>query len=127
MTTNEGVKPSGRMDVIKQVKIRGKIKALLWRFVAGMAESASQEDRDQLITDTVDKLIRIDPPGWLTEREVAARYPFTVRWLRRARWEGIGPAFHRTQLGARWSRVYYSTVDIEAFLDTCRVNTKSES
>jgi len=116
---------AAKSPIHAQARARRKIKALLWRFAAGMTENASRNTQDQLVEAAVSVLMRIEPNGWLNEREVAARYPFTVQWLRRARWEGVGPCYHRTQSGVRQSRVYYATADIEDYLATCRVEPKT--
>jgi len=109
----------------KHAKVRSRIRTALWRFAAGMAETDAQDVQDQMVEATVSALMRIEPSGWLNEREVAARYPFTIQWLRRARWEGVGPVYHRTQSGVRQSHVYYAIADIEAYLATCRVEPEA--
>jgi len=101
---------------------REKIQTRLWQ-LANDLEGADRGIRKRLIHEAADAVVRIEPPQWLREKDVAERYPFSLRWLRNARWEGIGPAFHR--IGGRdaiGSRIHYHSVDIEAFLAECRVN-----
>jgi len=107
----------------QQALQREKMSAILWRLIVDI-EDADQTQRKSLVTAAVDKLARHKPPEWLDQRQVAARYPFSLRWLQFARWEGTGPPFHRVQGKHNpRSRVFYHTADIEAFLAQCRINS----
>jgi hypothetical protein len=44
----------------------------------------------------------------LTEKEVIKRYPFSLAWLRRARWEGTSPTF--IKIG---HRVFYPLTELD--------------
>jgi len=91
-------------------------------------EDANKTEREQLVAAAVDKLARHKPPEWLDERQVAARYPFSLRGLQLARREGTGPPFHRIQgKHNQRSRVFYHTADIETFLAQSRIEPHRES
>ena len=47
----------------------------------------------------------------LTEKEVAKRYPFSLAWLRRARWEGTSPPF--LKIG---HRVFYPLIELDKWV-----------
>jgi len=111
-----------RTQIEKEEFKREKIRTRLWQ-LANDLEGADGVIRERLIHEAADAVVRIEPPQWLKEKDVAERYPFSLGWLRNARWEGIGPAFHR--IGGRdaiGSRIHYHSADIEAFLAECRVN-----
>ncbi len=115
-----------KLSYESQAMHRETIRGVLWQLLADH-ESASPDQRAALVEAAAGELAKLEPPRWLDEKEVAARYPFSVRWLRSSRWEGVGPAFHR--IGGRHalrSRVYYHSDDIEAFLAHCRVAGKGK-
>jgi len=112
----------------QQALQREKMSAILWRLIVDI-EHADQAERKKLVAAAVDKLARQRPPEWLDERQVAARYPFSLRWLQFARWEGPGPpstAF-KAATPPPFSRVFYHTADLDAFLAKCRIFPQSQN
>jgi len=100
---------------------REETSAILWRLIVDINDAA-QAERELLVKGAVEKLARYQSPRWMDERQVAAHYPFSLRWLQHARWEGTGPPFHRVQGKHNpRSRVFYHSDDIEAFLAQCRI------
>ena len=57
----------------------------------------------------------------LREREIPARYPLSICWLRKARHLRRGPRFVR--IGRM---IFYRTEDLEAFLAACTVGTADQ-
>ena len=54
-----------------------------------------------------------------SEKEAAERYPYSVHWFRRARWQGTGPKF--VKIGNH--KVMYRITDLDAWFNqfqTCQ-------
>jgi len=57
----------------------------------------------------------------LREREIPARYPLSIHWLRKARHLRRGPRFVR--IGRM---IFYRTEDLDSYLSACTVETRNQ-
>jgi len=100
-----------------------KTKTILWQLSIDLQQS-ERVAWHRLILDAAKAIERARPNPWLTEKEVAARYPLNADWLRQTRCNGGSPPFYRVRgKTAYGSRVVYHAADLDAFLAAGRVAT----
>ena len=103
---------------------RAQITAIVWRWLAETAR-AKRVNHRRLIDRALDAIAAAGPSLWLTEHEVAARYPFRAENLRKGRSLGTGPPFYRLAgIEARRTRVFYRADELDAYLADQRVVTQ---
>jgi len=100
-----------------------KTKTLLWQLAIDLQRS-ERVAWHRFILDAAKAIERARPNPWLSEKEVAARYPLNADWLRQTRCNGGSPPFYRVRgKTAYGSRVVYHAADLDAFLAAGRVAT----
>ena len=111
-----------------QVLKRSTIKGRLWRLAAELKVAGDNLELVGNAVDQAEKDLEVVsvPPEWLSERQVAAQYPLSVKVLQQLRYLGKGPTYHKLS-NNRNGRVVYKRIDIELYLSQCRIDTEDQA